>query len=239
VFGGLERGRLFSKENAMDVFQDTGPSDLDRVSPIDGKLSDGAKAFISQFVPTDDDRSCIVAFDVRNEFMTFKSREASEKKGEPVEIYEPVVFINITVRGNDKLEVDRPVSEADKRRFPYAWQEFKRGEQLRARGVPLMKLGLEASQIRGMAAKNVFTIEDMAEVDDNNLQNLGTGAREFRSRAREYLKTHKAADASSSEIEQLKAANAAQADQLAKALEAIAKLSEKRGPGRPPKVETE
>lgn len=219
-------------------------------------LSEGAKQFIRQYVPKDDDEGCIGGFEYVNEFKPFKSKEETEKQGKLVEIFENVLFIRINIRGSDLREVHRPATDADKRRFPYAWQEFQRGENARARGIPLQKLGIDAPLIRGFAAKNVFTIEDLSVVSDNNLQNLGIGAREMRARAQEYLRTNSLAAQAAEEIPSLKDAIAdqqrkiqAQSDQLAQALALVERMteenrklssaSEKRGPGRPPKTPLE
>jgi hypothetical protein len=147
-------------------------------------FSQSAKDFIKQYIPSDDDEGCIGTFETVREFKPAKSqvlREQAEKEGKVAgpecEIYENVVFIRINIRGNDKLEVHRPANEADKRRFPFAWQEFQKGEAAASRGTHLNKLpGLDAPTIRTYNAKNVFTVEDLALVTDTHLPNLGTGS---------------------------------------------------------------
>jgi len=151
-------------------------------------LSEGAKQFIRQYVPADDSKDVIVTFEIVNEFKPAKSRIASEVAGKPVEIYEDVVFIRKNVRGNNTLEVHRPVRDEDKREFPFSWQEFQKGEKAAARGTPLNKLvGMHPSILRQYHALNVFTIEDLALVSDIGLQNLGTGSRELRRAAIEWV----------------------------------------------------
>jgi hypothetical protein len=223
--------------------------------------SQAAKDFIKQYVPTDDDEGCIGTFETVREFKPAKSqvlREQAEKEGKVAgpecEIYENVVFIRINIRGNDKLEVHRPANEADKRRFPFAWQEFQKGEAAASRGTHLNKLpGLDAPTIRNYNAKNVFTVEDLALVTDTHLPNLGTGAREKRQQAIEYVQSMKGSAVTQAQIKesqdavaQMRETVAAQGEQLAKAMALIEKLSaendvlsrpKKRGPK--PKVNIE
>lgn len=213
-------------------------------------LPQAAKDFIRQYSPADDDSGCIGGFEWYREYKPFLSKQATEKEGKPVEIFENVLYVRINIRGSDRNEVHRPATEADKRRFPFAWQEFNRGENARARGVPLQMLGLDAPILRQFAAKNVFTVEDLCEVSDNNLQNLGLGGREMRNRAQAYLNQHLAATKSSVALEaqqdviaQQGAQIAAQGSQLAQALAAIDKLTEenrklttKKKPGPKAKV---
>lgn len=180
-------------------------------------LSEGAKQFIRQYAPSDDGKDCVVTFEVRSEFQPYKSKEADR------EIYEDVVFIRKSVRGNDKLEVVRPVSDADKREYPYAWQEYLKGEQAAERGTSLAKLpGVDGPTLRLLHAKNIFTIEDLTMVNDSNLQNLGLGAREMRKKAFEYIESHKSVE----EAGGLRDLVAKQSADLARAMALIEKLSE-------------
>jgi hypothetical protein len=222
--------------------------------------SQAAKDFIKQYVPTDDDEGCIGTFETVREFKPAKSQKlreeavaAGREPGPDCEIYEDVVFIRINIRGNDKLEVHRPANEADKRRFPFAWQEFQKGEAAASRGTHLNKLpGLDAPTIRTYNAKNVFTVEDLALVTDTHLPNLGTGSREKRQQAIEYVQSTKGSAVTQAQIKesqdavaQMREVVTSQGEQLAKAMALIEKLSAEneklttpKKRGRPPKAET-
>jgi hypothetical protein len=198
-------------------------------------LPEGARQFIRQYVPADDGRDVIVSFETISEFMPAKTREAGR------EVYEDVIYIRKSVRGNDKLEVVRPVREEDKREFPFSWQEFQKGNEAAERGTNIAKLpGVDAPTLRLLHSKNIFTIEDMAMVNDNNLQNVGMGARELRRKAIEYVKAHEGV----SEASGLRELVSKQSEDLAKAMALIeklseenAKLSERKKPGPKPKTE--
>jgi len=131
--------------------------------------------------------------------------------------------IRKNVRGNDKIEVLRPIREEDKREYPFAWQEYQKGEQAAARGTSLTKLpGIDPPTLRLLQAKNIFTIEDMTLVNDSNLQNLGLGAREMRKKAFEYLESHKSLE----EAGALRELVAKQSADLARAMALIEKQNE-------------
>lgn len=152
------------------------------------------RAFIKQYVPEDDDEGVIATFERVKEFKPF----LSQQKGE--DVYEDVDFIRIVIRGNDKLEVVRPATEADHRRFPFAWQQHQRGKEQSANGTGLDDLGIPGPMIAAYQAKNVFTVEDLAKVTDGNLQNLPAGARDFRHKARERMQLKQKAEGTDSTV---------------------------------------
>lgn len=179
------------------------------------------QAFIKQYVPQDDDTGCVANFEMYSEYKPFKSKEAGR------EIFEDVLYIRINIRGDNKREVHRPASDADKRRFPFCWQEFQKGEAAAARGTPITKLaGIDPSIARAFQAQNVFTIEDLALVSDNNLQNLGAGAREMRAKAVEFVKSQQGMTAAQEENRQLRELVAKQSEDLAKAMALIERQNE-------------
>lgn len=199
------------------------------------KLPQGAQDFIRGHLPSEDDQGVIPTFEKVPVFQTFKSKEASEKQGKDIEIWEDVTFIRISVRGNDKAEVHRPVRDEDKRRFPFAWQEYEKGQKSHAeRGTQLAELGMDAPTIRQMQARNVFIVEDLALVNDIHLQNLGAGAREWRHKARAFVAARQPVAANTNEVAELRAQLAEAVGLLKAQGEQIAVLNEKRKPGRPP-----
>lgn len=231
----------------VDSFEDSAPSDAAITSSVGG-LSAGAQAFIRQFQPADDDSGCIATFETVREFKPFKTQQAkiaAEAEGRPFgvtdEVYEDVTYIRINIRGSNLREVHRPIRDEDKRRFPFSWQEYQKGEKAAARGTPLKKLaGMDPSILRHYHALNVFTIEDLSLVSDLGLQNLGTGAREFRRAAQEWVEARKPAAASDPQLLDLVARMDAKLDSqqatIEKLMEENAKLKAvKKKPGPKPK----
>lgn len=242
-----------------DDFDDFSTGEAASDDSSSANLSDGAKKFIREhspsgynpneaargvdetrrYSPKDDDPGCIGSFEWLDEFKPFKSKEATEKEGRPVEIFEKVLYVRISIRGSDINQVHRPATGEDKARFPFAWQEFNRGEKARERGTPIQMLGLDVPLIRGFAAKNVFTVEDLAAVSDNNLGNLGIGAREMRRKAQEFLDVRKESPVAEARVNEQQEIIRQQAEQLAKATALIERLSEEAAKpkrGRPSKV---
>lgn len=224
-------------------------------------LSDGAKTFIRQNSPSgynpneadrfvdesrrytakDDDPGCIGTFEWHREYKPHASKMATEEQGKPVEIFGDVLYIRISIRGSSINEVHRPARPEDKARFPYSWQEFNRGEKARERGVAIQMLGLDLPIVRLLAAKNVFTVEDMAVVSDNNLSNLGLGARELRKRAQDFLEARKESPVAEARVNEQQTLITAQAEQLARMQAQLDKLMDQSKPepkrrGRPPKT---
>lgn len=187
------------------------------------------KAFLKQYVPTDDDEGVIATFEKVMEHKPF----LSEQKGEYVE--EETDYVRIVVRGNDKLEVHRRVCKTggapgnDTLRFPYAWQQYQLGRQHEQRGTALDRIpGFPSRSLAFYHSKNVFTAEDLARVSDGDLQSLGTGAREFREKAKqlEKAKQHtseqdRQLSEQSAQIQALIAQNAKMAEQLTAALQKL------------------
>lgn len=95
-------------------------------------------------------------------------------------------YITILTPGK-KDEVVRPAREEDHMRFPAQYAAFKKGEE-QITGTRLSEWsGIGRSQVRDMEAVNVLTVEQLAGLDDVNLQRLGMGARELRDRAKAFM----------------------------------------------------
>lgn len=133
-------------------------------------------------------------------------------------------FVRIEFPGNTRTVYDQPVilkggplRPSDPERFPRQWAAYKSG-QARASGTALTEIAmLAAGDIRKFESLNIYTAEDLANVSDGNLSNLGLGGREAREAARALLlnkASSQAAPASDeiaflrAQIEELKAAQA-------------------------------
>jgi hypothetical protein len=147
-----------------------------------GSSTGSQASFLKQYVPNDDDEGVMATFYAKDEVMPFLSQQAGH------EIKEKKTYVRIVVKGNSLNVVTRPVTDQDKRRFPFSWQQFQRGEDQSKRGTALTELfDPDTEIVPHYHAQNVFTLEDLTQVSDSNLQSLGAGARENRLRAKEYL----------------------------------------------------
>jgi hypothetical protein len=159
------------------------------------------REFLKHYVPQDDDQGVSAHFERYREHQPFQSKEQGK------EVYRDVDYVRILVHGNDKLVVHRPANDGDKRRFPFAWQQYQLGKEQSAKGTPLDEIGVPADMLPAFHAKHVFTAEDLSKVTDGNLQYMPAGSRDFRHKAREQLKLRQDAQASG-EVAALKQQNA-------------------------------
>lgn len=144
---------------------------------------------------------------------SIKEEEASEKEGRP--IYVDREFVKIIPVGDKNTVVCRPVdmigngnNPPDNIRWPNQYAAFKNQQIQPNEGTPLEQWPpLTKSQVMMMKAVNVHTVEQLAAVIDQNLTNLGMGARDLREKAKAYLEDAKQSAPSMAaykEIEDLK-----------------------------------
>jgi len=159
----------------------------------------------------------------------------SEAEGRP--IYDRVPFISIYIPGDKTKKVVRAVrtqwfgdTPPDTERFHRQWAAFQQGEKVMAEGLPLKEWPImTTSQVKELNGLNIYTVEQLAEVPDTNLDALGHAGRSLRDKA----KGHLARLASTASADKLSAQNEdlqRQLDELRASLEAPRR-------GRPPKNE--
>ena len=75
-------------------------------------------------------------------------------------------------------------------RFPRQYQQFKARSQQTKSGTPLDYVPFLTEGKRAeLRALNIYTVEQLAAIDGQELKNLGPGGRDFKNRATEYLQT--------------------------------------------------
>lgn len=114
----------------------------------------------------------------------------SKQLGKPR--YEDRDFVKIIIPGDRRSMVVEPVNEDHKARWPKEYEAFKAGKELPLEGTPLANWpnsAITRSRVEELAYFNIRTVEQMADVTDAHLQNLGMGAYELRAVARKFLET--------------------------------------------------
>lgn len=161
-----------------------------------------------------DDSSCIARFFLKPKYM----RKKSEEEGR--EIYEDREYIEIRVKGQDKQIFCREATDEDRHRFPSSYLAFKRGTEVPVTGTPIEQLGnLGPSLVHKLRGLGIRTIEDMANITDEHLFDVGPGARDLKNRAQSFLdKTTVTVTELEKQLEEQKARNDDLEDRL-KALE--------------------
>lgn len=137
-------------------------------------------------------------------------------------------FVEIMFPGDSRTVVHRQVKEDDKNRFPKQWSAYQAGEEFKADGFPLEQWDqVDEGMVRDLNHKRIYTVEQLAAVTDQNLSNIGLGARELVAKAKAFSEVRKDSAAVAkyaAEAEQIKAAYAlleGQYKQLAERLQAL------------------
>lgn len=140
---------------------------------------------------------------VRN---NFKSNAEGREVGEEQD------FILIISPGQQKTEVRRKATDADKMTYAPEWSAYLQGKEHQVSGTPIELLpGLANGMADALKALYIYTIEQMASLPDIALQKVGMGGNDIRQKCRAYLTN------GSEEVEALK-------EQLAQAQARIAEL---------------
>lgn len=183
-----------------------------------------------------------------------KNEPKSLEAGRP--IFEDKIYIKICVPGDNLSEIDRPMYNEDKSRFPKHWYDFqnRHGNDEVLTGTPVEEWSIltkgQAEELKGLKFR---TIESIANCADAQLQRIGMIAgmspHAFRDKAKAFLNiAQTSADAEKREAElaaikaesdRIKAEADAKLAKMQEQLEAVmALVAEKKKPGRKPKEES-
>lgn len=165
---------------------------------------------------------------VRNNFQ-------SDKQG--IEVGEFHDFILIVSPGNDKTEVRRKVTDVDKYDYPIAWARYQEGKENQLTGTPVEMLpGIAQGLVDSLKSQYILTIEQLANISDGNIKNIGIGGHALREKAKAYLeKSSVDMLGLKKELEETKA-NLDAANDIIRELQTT--LASRKKPGPKPKVKT-
>jgi hypothetical protein len=114
--------------------------------------------------------------------MDFKSKQAGR------DIFEDREFVRILIPGDRRSAPVEPVGDEHKKRWPREYDAFKAGKAAPLEGTPLADWPqISRSRVEELAYFHIRTVEQLAAVNDAQLQQLGMGARELRERAKLFL----------------------------------------------------
>jgi hypothetical protein len=116
-----------------------------------------------------------------------QDHEATTRAGRP--IFKEVDFIHIWTPGDKTTEIDVPVDDHYRQRFAAKYEAYLAGrDQDSADGTPLSQWpGLTGAQVQELAHFKVKTVEQLAEMSDDNISKLGPGYLDRRKAAKIYL----------------------------------------------------
>jgi hypothetical protein len=113
-------------------------------------------------------------------------QEASEEAGH--NIFKDVEYVEIIAPGNDKEIVNRAVTPRDIDRWPTQYAAFKNKEKVQYEGTPVEQWPqVTAAQAKTLLAMKIFTVEQLADVADQNISTLGMGMMDLKNKAKAWL----------------------------------------------------
>src|SRR5262245_48526789 len=145
----------------------------------------------------DPDDALVVTFQLKAE----KNEPKSAAAGRP--IYDDVEVCYIRIPGSKDVRTpfpteishwvtdpetggQKPITYAE--RFSYQYQQFKQKQAQTISGTPLEEIKfLTDARKAELRAQNVYTVEQLATIDGNELKNLGPYGREFKNAAQLYI----------------------------------------------------
>lgn len=134
-------------------------------------------------------------------FMEFLSKKEGRK------IYEARDFLRTYIPGNKLSIFVRAVTEQDKIQYSKEWAAYQSQHEQIPDGIPLEScLMLNVADVANLKALRIHTIEQLMEMPDGNVSNLGLGMVTLRNKVRQWYEgTHKASHANQQQarIEQL------------------------------------
>lgn len=129
----------------------------------------------------------ITGLAVRFHLEPVRDEAKSAEAGRPV--YVEREYIEIITPGDKTTVIDRPVRDTDKRAYAQQYAAFKAGDEMQLVGTPLVQWpGCSRAQVMELAHFGCRTVEQLAEMSDGNLGNVGP-LRALRDAARAYLET--------------------------------------------------
>lgn len=171
------------------------------------------------------DQHTLGLFFTKSVINPIKSRDA----GRP--IHENVTYVKIQQPGERLNVVERPVQDNDKRRWPESWQAYMSGKTYVPDGTPVEMLFPNhpaiADNLKGL---NIFTVEQLASLGGNAIDNIGMGGQEWVNKAKRYMDSAdkgKEFNKMQRELEETKAQNRVFKQQLDVAISQIKTLEQR------------
>ena len=158
-----------------------------------------------------------------------ENKPKSEKLGRV--IFEDKLHTEVLMPGGDI--VVRKFQEADKYKFPKAWEAWERDQSAPVDGTPLEEWPqITPAAVSTLKANNVFTVEGLVALSDAHCERIGPVAYMFRQKALDYMKR---AEGTNDELDKVKADNADLKEKMVEMQAAIDEMKKPKRRGRPPR----
>lgn len=126
--------------------------------------------------------------DVRPRFFMqpVEDEAATAKEGRP--IFTDQEYVEILIPGDRLSKPVFPVSDEHRKRWPQAYEAFRRGHDHVTHGTPLEQWPpLTSARVMELKSINILTVEDLAGLADRAIAQLGPDGRQLREKARAFL----------------------------------------------------
>jgi len=184
------------------------------------------------------------------------AREVGDAKGirDPKAVKPECPYVRISIPGNKDLTIEVPADGSHLKRFPKQWLHFQMqtGKIANAENVPGWQIDewdeLNPEQVRQLKFIRFFTVEQIAGASDAQIQGIGMGGAGLRTKAQNAIRAKQGQAVSEAVAERDAKINGLEA-QMAEMKAMLAQLlpkaadekldfdPQKRGPGRPAKVQ--
>lgn len=132
-------------------------------------------------------------------------------------------YIRIRIPGDKTCEYNQPARDKHKQRFAKHWRAYQEGQSQIGEGTSLAEWGmLGEAMVNELAVRNVFTVEQLAAVNDSAFPGMPLGIRSMRQKAKSFvgqkdaLKENTELRGQLSETQQVLKAMQAQIDEMKK-----------------------
>lgn len=163
-----------------------------------------------------------------------KNNARSEKEGKPC--FDNIEYVKILLPGDSKTVVDRPAHDGDRDRFARQYTAFINKHSQAPEGMPIEQWPvMDPATVEECKMSKLFTVEQIAGLNDIQIQKLGIGYRELQKKASaflEYAKNTALPQQQAAEITRLTSDNAdlkRQLSELAARVEAQEEKKKRKG----------
>lgn len=163
-------------------------------------------------------------------FFTRSEQDVGKSKQLGRYVSRKIDMIRIIIPGDKHNIVERRVKDSDKEKYSKEWEAYVKMEEFVPDGTLLETWPMVSrAQVEDLKYSNVFTVEQLAELSDENLGKIGLGGRLLREHAKAFIETSRKGAVPAALVAENKALKdqvhllSAQMDALTKQMEYLAR----------------
>lgn len=123
-----------------------------------------------------------------------QNEKATRDEGRP--IFFEKEYVEIFIAGDKRTVIDTPVNDEHKKRWPEEYRRFKESGKATIEGTTLKEWGaIPATRALELNAMNVMTVEQLSDLADTMIQNIGMDGRALVAKAKAFIEARKDAAA--------------------------------------------